>query len=116
MLLMICILVFGLINHVSDFMSVVKNDACACSFCNSGGWSVEDKNMAISRTTQTCNVPSQAVLELIEPSDKVAWLSEARYSYETILRELEHQFESKAADLREEYLSIALQIHKLPER
>jgi hypothetical protein len=56
------------------------------------------------------------VPELIEPSDKVAWLSEARYSYETSLRELEHQFESKAADLREEYLSIMLQIHKLPVR
>jgi hypothetical protein len=97
-------------------MSVVKNDACACSFCNSGGGGVEDENMAKSRTTQPFNVPSQAVLELIEPSDKVAWLSEARYSYETNLRELEHQFESKAADLREEYLSIALQIHKLPER
>jgi|SRR5664279_2393242 hypothetical protein len=83
-------------------------------FATGGG--VEDENMANSCTTQPFNVPSQAVLELIEPSDKVAWLSEARYSYETILRELEHQFESKAADLREEYLSIALQIHKLPER
>jgi hypothetical protein len=29
---------------------------------------------------------------------------------------VEHQFESKATDLREEYLSIMLQIHKLPER
>ena len=72
--------------------------------------------MAKSPTRQTFGVPSQAVLELIESSDKVAWLSEARYSYETNLRELEHQFESKAADLREEYLSIMLQIHKLPER
>ena len=79
------------------------------------GGGVEDQNMTKSRT-QPFNVPSQAVLELIEPSDKVAWLSEARYSYETNLRELEHQFESKAADLREEYLSIMLQIHKLPER
>ena len=98
------------------FMSLVKNDACACSFCNSGGGGVEDQNMAKSLTTQPFNAPSQAVLELIEPSDKVAWLSEARYSYETKLRELKHQFESKAADLREEYLSIMLQIHKLPER
>lgn len=72
--------------------------------------------MALSRTIQSFNVPSHVVLKLLEPSDKVAWLSEVRYSYETILRELEHQFESKAADLREEYLSIALQIHKLPER
>jgi len=78
-------------------------------------WGVEDQNMTKSRTPPF-NAPSQAVLELIEPSDKVAWLSEARYSYETNLRELEHQFESKAADLREEYLSIMLQIHKLPVR
>jgi hypothetical protein len=98
-----------------DFMSVVKNDACACSFCNSGGGGVEDQNMTKSRT-QPFDVPSQAVLELIEPSDKVEWLSQANYSFETKLRELEHQFESKAADLREDYLSVMLQIHKLPER
>ena len=92
-------------------MSVVKNNACACSFCNSGGGGVEDQNM-----TQPFNVPSQAVPELIEPSDKVAWLSEAGYSYETKLRELERQFESKAAELRDEYLAIVLQIHESPER
>jgi hypothetical protein len=80
-------------------------------FATVEGEASEDQNM-----TQPFNVPSQAVPELIEPSDKVAWLSEARSSYETNLRELEHQFESKAADLREEYLSIMLQIHKLPER
>jgi hypothetical protein len=79
------------------------------------GGGVEDQNMAKSRT-QPFNVPSGTVLELIDPSDKVAWLLEARYSYETNLRELEHQFESKAAGLREKYLSIMLQIHKLPER
>jgi len=81
-------------------------------FATEEGGGVEDQNMTKSRF----NVPSQAVLELIEPSDKVEWLSEAKHSYETNLRELEHQFESKAADLREEYLSIMLQIHKLPER
>ncbi len=43
-------------------------------------------------------------------------LSEAGYSYETKLRELEHQFESKAAELRQEYLAVVLQIHESPER
>ena len=51
------------------------------------------------------------MLELIEVSDKVAWLSEPG-SYETKLRELERQFESKAAELRDEYLAIVLQIRR----
>ena len=72
--------------------------------------------MAKSLTRQTFGVSSQAVLELIDPSDKVAWLSEAGYSYETKLRELERQFESKADELRDEYLAIVLQIHESPER
>jgi hypothetical protein len=72
--------------------------------------------MAKSITRQPFEVPSQAVLELIEASDKVAWLSEAGYSYETKLRELERQFESKAAELRDEYLAIVLQIQESPER
>jgi hypothetical protein len=48
------------------------------------------------------------MLKLIESSDKVARLSEAGYAYETKLRELEHQFESKAAELREAYLAAVL--------
>jgi hypothetical protein len=72
--------------------------------------------MAKSLTRQTFGVPPKAVLELIESSDKVAWLSEAGYSYETKLRELEHQFESKAAELRQEYLAIILQIYESPGR
>jgi hypothetical protein len=72
--------------------------------------------MAKSLTRQTFGVSSQPKLELIESSDKVAWLSEAGYSYETKLRELERQFESKAAELRDEYLAIVLQIHESPER
>jgi hypothetical protein len=72
--------------------------------------------MATPLTRQTFGMPSQTVLELIESSDKIAWLSEAGYSYETKLRELERQFESKAAELREEYLAIVLQIHESPER
>jgi hypothetical protein len=54
-------------------------------------------------------VPSQGVP--IESSDKVARLSEARYAYETRLRELEQQFEVKAAKVREEYLAAVLEIH-----
>lgn len=38
-------------------------------------------------------------------------LSEAGYAYETKLRALEHQFEVKASDLREEYLAEVLKIH-----
>ena len=72
--------------------------------------------MGKSVTRQTFWVPPQAMLELIEASDKVAWLSEAGYSYETKLRELERQFESNAAELRDESLAIVLQIHETPER
>jgi hypothetical protein len=72
--------------------------------------------MAKSLARPPFSAPSQAMLKLIEPSDKVAWLSEARYFYETKLRELEHQFESKVAELREEYLAAILQIHKSPEQ
>ena len=74
------------------FMSVIKNNGCACSFCNSdsgdGGQGV-----------------------LIESSDKIVRLSEARYACETRLWELEQQFEVKAAKVREEYLAAVLEIH-----
>ena len=99
------------------FMSVIKNNGCACSFCNSdsGGGSskeaergIEVQNMAQS-TRQTFGVPSQGVL--IESSDKVVRLSEARYACETRLWELEQQFEVKAAKVREEYLAALLEIH-----
>jgi hypothetical protein len=46
-------------------------------------------------TRQTFDVPSQVVL--IESSDKVVRLSEARHTYETRLGELKQQFEVKAA-------------------
>jgi hypothetical protein len=49
------------------------------------------QNMAQS-TRQTFGVPSQGVLIA---SDTVVRLSEARYAYETRLRELEQQFEVK---------------------
>ena len=48
---------------------------------------------------------------LIESSDKVVRLSEARYACETRLWELEQQFEVKAAKVREEYLAAVLEIH-----
>ena len=65
--------------------------------------------MAQSSTRQTFGVPSQGVL--IESSDKVVRLSEARYACETRLWELEQQFEVKAAKVREEYLAAVLEIH-----
>jgi hypothetical protein len=106
-------------------MSVVKNDRCVCSFCNSsesgvgcssqnGG--IEEQNMAKYLTRQPFDVPSQAVLQLNESSDRVAWLSAARHLYKTKRSELEHQFESKAAELHEEYLAIILQIHESLEQ
>jgi hypothetical protein len=65
------------------------------------------KHGAIHKTN--VRVPSQGVL--IESSDTVVRLSEARYAYETRLRELEQQFEVKAAKVREEYLAAVLEIH-----
>jgi hypothetical protein len=97
-------------------------DGRARSFCDSGDSGLgctsreaeaSTSNMTKSLTTQTFGVPSHGVLEVI---DKVARLSEAGYGYETRVRDLEHQFEFKAAELREEYLSIVLQIHESPER
>jgi hypothetical protein len=67
---------------------------------------VQDRALS---TRQTCGVPSQGVL--IEASDKVVRLSEARHAYETRLWELEQQFEVKAAKVREEYLAAVLEIH-----
>jgi hypothetical protein len=63
----------------------------------------------VQSTRKTFGVPSQGVL--IESSNKVVRLSEARYACETRLRELEQQFEVKAAKVREEYLAAVLEIH-----
>ena len=76
--------------------------------CAARGAGIEVQNMAQS-TRQTFGVPSQGVL--IESSDKLVRLSEARYAYETRLWELEQQFEVKAAKVREEYLAAVLEIH-----
>ncbi len=48
---------------------------------------------------------------LIDYADMRNRLSEAGYAYETKLRALEHQFEVKASDLREEYLAEVLKVH-----
>jgi hypothetical protein len=76
--------------------------------CAARGGGIEVQNMAQS-TRQTFSVPSRGVL--IESSDTVVRLSEARYAYETRLRELEQQFEVKAAKVRKEYLAAVLEIH-----
>jgi hypothetical protein len=67
--------------------------------CTSQEAEASTSNMTRSLTTQTFGVPSHGVPELIETSDKVARLSEAGHAYEVRLRELEHQFESKASEL-----------------
>jgi hypothetical protein len=106
-------------------MSVVKHDRWSCAFSATAAiavWAAHRRRwrrrgaIGQNHSQQAFGVPSHGVLELIETSDKVARLSEAGYGYETRVRELEHQFESKAAELREEYLSIVLQIHESPER
>ena len=63
----------------------------------------------VQSTRKTFGVPSQGVL--IESSDKIVRLSEARYACETRLWELEQQFEVKTAKVREEYLAAVLEIH-----
>ena len=75
--------------------------------CAARGAGIEVQNMAQS-TRQTFGVPSQGVL--IESSDKLVRLSEARYAYETRLWEPEQLFEVKAAKVREEYLAAVLEI------
>ena len=55
--------------------------------------------------------PDDGKKMLIDYADMRNRLSEAGYAYETKLRALEHQFEVKASDLREEYLAEVLKIH-----
>ena len=65
--------------------------------------------MEKSLTRQTFGVPSKGVCW----STSFARLSEAENAYKTKLRELEQQFESKAAALREAYLAAVLEIHEV---
>jgi hypothetical protein len=53
---------------------------------------------------QTFGVPSLATAEAIDNSDKVAQLHAAAYRYDARVRELEIQFETKIAELRQSYL------------
>src|SRR5580692_11137600 len=69
---------------------------------------IEVQNI-VQSTRKTFGVPSQGVL--IESSDKIVRLSEARYACQTRLWELEQQFEVKAAKVCEEYLAAVLEIH-----
>jgi hypothetical protein len=69
---------------------------------------IEVQNI-VQSTRKTFGVPSQGVL--IESSDKIVRLSEARYAFETKRRKLEHQFEVTNSELREEYLAEVLEIH-----
>jgi hypothetical protein len=95
------------------FMFVVRPNGRACAFRDTTARlrskkrrGIEVQNMAQS-TTQTFGVLSQGVL--IESSDKVVRLSEARCACETGPWELEQQFEVKAAKVREEYLAAVLE-------
>ena len=78
------------------FMSVVMHDSATAAISDMGCASLEawhqEQNMEKSLTRQTFGVPSQGV-----PEHKFARLSEAENAYKTKLRELEQQFESKAA-------------------
>src|SRR5438105_8615461 len=97
---------------IFHFVVVHNGRACAfrdnCEIAQEEAEVFEMQNMA-QFTRQTFGVPSQGVL--IEASNKVVRLSEARHAYETRLWELEQQFEVKAAKVREEYLAALLEIH-----
>lgn len=67
--------------------------------------------MVKSLTKQIWGVPSIEVATRIDNSDKVQALGAAAYRYSARLRELEHQFEAKASELREAYLGEVAEIH-----
>jgi hypothetical protein len=92
--------------HVRDQTMIVRVRSLTP---HSRGGGVED--MAKSLARQPFGKPSHRVLELDETSDQVARLSEAGYAYKTKRRELEHQFDVKASQLREDYIAEVLEIH-----
>jgi hypothetical protein len=67
--------------------------------------------MTAALTFHPCGNADDGKKMLIDYADMRNRLSEAGYAYETKLRALEHQFEVKASDLREEYLAEVLKIH-----
>jgi hypothetical protein len=66
--------------------------------------------MAKSLTKPVFWVPSTEVLERID--DKASALQASSYRFSARMRELEAQFETKAAELRAEYLAEAEVIHQ----
>lgn len=56
-------------------------------------------------------VPSIEVARRIDNSDTIAALDAANYRYSARMRELEHQFEAKASELREAYLDEVVAAH-----
>jgi hypothetical protein len=63
-------------------------------------------------TKQAFGVPSIETAGRIDNSDKCAALDAAHYRLSSRMRELEGQFEAKASELREAYLSEVASIHQ----
>jgi hypothetical protein len=66
--------------------------------------------MAKGLTRPTFGLPSAAAVERISTAQQVTRLHAAHYRYETLMGDLETQFESKASELRESYISEILEI------
>ena len=62
-------------------------------------------NKNLSAAKKPFGVPSLIVATAIDNSDKVSALHAAAYRYDARVREIELQFEAKAAELRAAYLS-----------
>lgn len=69
----------------------------------------------VSVATKSFGLPSLEVATRIDNSDKVSALHAAGYRYDSRLRELEHQFEAKASELRTAYLDECATIHSEAE-
>jgi hypothetical protein len=67
--------------------------------------------MAKALTKPTFGLPSAAAVERISTAEQVTRLRDAYFRYETLMGDLEAQFESKASELRESYISEILEIH-----
>jgi hypothetical protein len=67
--------------------------------------------MNMHLTKQVFGVPSVETANRIDASDKVSALHAAAYRFDARIRELETQFEAKAAELRASYLGEVAEIH-----
>jgi len=56
-------------------------------------------------------LPSAMAVERISTAEQVTRLHDAHYRYETLMADLETQFESKASELHESYIAEVLEIH-----